>query len=218
MWLPAFFCSFFEHIRAYLSGLLYNGYIRQQGMNMAKRISKSLLRNAKIARQTRYNEELEELHEELDRLRQAGEDTTEILNKIEGLGDEYFAMGRESRDRRLAAKAEMRELKKNMPNRNNRGRAQIQWASPEARYEQRDRKKKTTQLAQVEEVGLMRAHRELSRWEIIDANRGIRRGEIMMVISETYEGYNNKPVVDVMIGADVFKGVPAKALRSAGEE
>lgn len=185
---------------------------------MAKRISKNVLREAKLARHNKFKEEMAVLDEQLHRAYDSGEDAAEILNNIEQLEEEYFGAQKARRDSRSAAKAEMRELKKSMPNRNRRGRPQIQWASPEAKFEQRAATKKKTEVAQVEEVGLMKAHRDLNRWEMIDAQRGIRKGEIMMIISETYTGYNKKPVVDAMCGADVFKGVPATALRSFRED
>lgn len=187
---------------------------------MAKRVSKNVLRAAKSARQDKYNEELEALHTQRIEAAEAGDHdrVNEIWNNIEELEQEFFGAQRDRRNTRAAAKAEMRDLKRNMSDRDRRGRPKIQWASPEAKLEQRASRKKKVELAQVEEVGLMRAHRMISRWEIEHAPRGIDRGEIMMVISETYNDYNNKPRVDVMVGADVFKGVPATALRRAVEE
>lgn len=63
---------------------------------------------------------------------------------------------------------------------------------------------------------LVKCSREITRWETDDpyANtRGVGRGEILMVISDHRTGSNNKSVVDVMIGPDIVRGVPAAALR-----
>jgi hypothetical protein len=63
---------------------------------------------------------------------------------------------------------------------------------------------------------LVKCSREISRWETdvpYDNVRGIRKGEILMVIGENYMGNNDKSVVDVMVGPDIVKGVPAAALR-----
>jgi hypothetical protein len=66
------------------------------------------------------------------------------------------------------------------------------------------------------EGNLVKCSREISRWETAapyDNVRGIRKGEILMVIGENYMGNNDKSVVDVMVGPDIVKGVPAAALR-----
>ncbi len=63
---------------------------------------------------------------------------------------------------------------------------------------------------------LVKCSREITRWETDDPyenTRGVGRGEILMVISEHRTGSNNKSVVDVMIGPDIVRGVPAAALR-----
>jgi hypothetical protein len=66
------------------------------------------------------------------------------------------------------------------------------------------------------EGNLVKCSREISRWETAvpyDNVRGIRKGEILMVIGENYMGDNDKSVVDVMVGPDIVKGIPAAALR-----
>ena len=66
------------------------------------------------------------------------------------------------------------------------------------------------------EGNLVKCNREISRWETANAYdnvRGIKKGEILMVISEHYMGDNKKEVVDVMVGPDIVKGIPAGALR-----
>ena len=63
---------------------------------------------------------------------------------------------------------------------------------------------------------LVKCSREITRWETDDPYsnvRGVKRGEIVMVISDHRTGSNNKSVVDVMVGPDIVKGVPAAALR-----
>ena len=63
---------------------------------------------------------------------------------------------------------------------------------------------------------LAKCSRDITRWETDDPYdnvRGVRKGDIVMVISDHRTGDNNKSVVDVMIGPDIVKGVPAAALR-----
>ncbi len=63
---------------------------------------------------------------------------------------------------------------------------------------------------------LVKCSRDITRWETDDAYsnvRGVKKGEIVMVISDHRTGSNNKSVVDVMVGPDIVKGVPAAALR-----
>lgn len=63
---------------------------------------------------------------------------------------------------------------------------------------------------------LVKCSRDITRWETDDAYsnvRGVKKGEIVMVISDHRMGGNNKSVVDVMVGPDIVKGVPAAALR-----
>lgn len=63
---------------------------------------------------------------------------------------------------------------------------------------------------------LVKVSRDITRWETDGAYenvRGVKRGEIVMVISDHRTGSNNKSVVDVMVGPDIVKGVPAAALR-----
>ena len=63
---------------------------------------------------------------------------------------------------------------------------------------------------------LVKVSRDITRWETDDAYdnvRGVKKGEIVMVISDHRTGGNNKSVVDVMVGPDIVKGVPAAALR-----
>lgn len=63
---------------------------------------------------------------------------------------------------------------------------------------------------------LVKCSREITRWETdepYENTRGVGRGEILMVISDHRTGSNNKSVVDVMIGPDIVRGVPAAALR-----
>jgi hypothetical protein len=66
------------------------------------------------------------------------------------------------------------------------------------------------------EGNLAKCVRKISRWETNDPQnnvRGIKRGEIIMVISSNYLGYSQKQVVDVMVGPDIVRGIPAMALR-----
>ena len=63
---------------------------------------------------------------------------------------------------------------------------------------------------------LAKCSRDITRWETDDPYdnvRGVKKGEIVMVISDHRTGSNNKSVVDVMVGPDIVKGVPAAALR-----
>lgn len=63
---------------------------------------------------------------------------------------------------------------------------------------------------------LVKVSRDITRWETDNAygnTRGVKKGEIVMVISDHRTGSNNKSVVDVMVGPDIVKGVPAAVLR-----
>ena len=63
---------------------------------------------------------------------------------------------------------------------------------------------------------LSKVSRDVTRWETDNPYcnaRGVKRGEIVMVISDHRTGSNNKSVVDVMVGPDIVKGVPAAVLR-----
>ena len=63
---------------------------------------------------------------------------------------------------------------------------------------------------------LSKVSRDITRWETDNAYenvRGVKKGEIVMVISDHRTGSNNKSVVDVMVGPDIVRGVPAAVLR-----
>lgn len=76
--------------------------------------------------------------------------------------------------------------------------------------------KKSPQFQVAAEGNLAKSNRDIGRWDTsspYDNARGVKKGEILMVISENYEDHSGKQVVDVMIGPDIVKGVPALALR-----
>lgn len=76
--------------------------------------------------------------------------------------------------------------------------------------------KRAKQFHAAAEGNLVKCNRDISRWETAapyDNVRGVRKGEILMVIGENYMSENDKSVVDVMVGPDIVKGVPAAALR-----
>ena len=76
--------------------------------------------------------------------------------------------------------------------------------------------KKTPKFQVAAEGNLAKSNRDIGRWETAypyDNARGVNRGEILMIISENYEDHNGKQVVDVMVGPDIVKGIPAYALR-----
>ncbi len=63
---------------------------------------------------------------------------------------------------------------------------------------------------------LVKCSRDITRWDTDDPyvnGRGVKKGEIVMVISDHRMGHNKKSVVDVMVGPDIVKGVPAAVLR-----
>jgi hypothetical protein len=59
--------------------------------------------------------------------------------------------------------------------------------------------------------------RDISRWEMKDANISLKRGAMIMIISEEYE-HRDKACVTVMCDGRVFGGVPIKVLRPMSEE
>lgn len=76
--------------------------------------------------------------------------------------------------------------------------------------------KKGKEFFAAAEGNLVKCSRDITRWETDDpyANvRGVKKGEILMVISDHYTGSSNKSVVDVMVGPDIVRGVPAGAMR-----
>jgi len=58
--------------------------------------------------------------------------------------------------------------------------------------------------------------RSISRWEMKGAQASIKRGALVMVVSEEYE-HQTKACVTVMCDGRVFAGVPLKALRPMSE-
>ncbi|MBK26080.1 MAG: hypothetical protein CME70_18935 [Halobacteriovorax sp.] len=183
---------------------------------MARRPSKSTLKKALLARNAKLNDEIEALHE-LKNEAAANDDfdkVNELLAQIDELRD-MFDIAEKKRSEKLAAKAELRKAKVEATGTHRRT---IQWAQG-GRAMVPGASGKKMQFAQVLEAGLAKVSREISRWEMgsYGAPRGLRKGEIVMIISETYQT-SNKWVVDVMVGPDVIKGVPAKALRNTTEE
>lgn len=64
--------------------------------------------------------------------------------------------------------------------------------------------------------------RDIGRWETAcsyDNTRGVNRGDLVMPVTEPYEHpyEDGKMVVDVLIGDQLVKGIPAAALRPLGD-
>jgi len=157
---------------------------------------------------------------ELDRLTIAvNEATTDESREAATTAlNEYYEdqAGEVARKEQLAeARVEARRIKAQARGTTGRGRARIQWADG-GRSMVPGLSAKAKQFHAAAEGNLVKCSREISRWETSNPYenvRGIRRGEILMVIGDNYMGDNNKSVVDVMVGPDIVKGVPAAALR-----
>jgi len=157
---------------------------------------------------------------ELDRLTIAlNEATTDEAREAAQAGlDAYYAEQAEEEARKAQlkeARVEARRIKANARGTTGRGRPRIQWADG-GRDMVPGISKRAKQFHAAAEGNLVKCNREISRWETNDPYenvRGIRKGEILMVIGENYTGNNDKSVVDVMVGPDIVKGVPAAALR-----
>tara|TARA_R100000808_G_C2155291_1_gene167369 strand:- start:9645 stop:10217 length:573 start_codon:yes stop_codon:yes gene_type:complete len=68
----------------------------------------------------------------------------------------------------------------------------------------------------VAEGGLSIVSRDISRWEMKEANISLKKGSMVMIVSGEYD-YHDKVCVSVMCDGQVFAGVPGKTLRPMKE-
>ena len=177
---------------------------------MAKR-SKSLIFKAREDKARREREEYERLAEAReeatsDEEREAADlALTEYYEKREQEGEKRNQL----KEAKAAARAAKMEAGRSV-----RGR-QITWVDG-GRDMVPGLSKKGNEFFVAAEGNLAKCNRDIGRWDTdspYDNARGVKRGEILMIISENYEGNSGKQVVDVMVGADIIRGVPALALR-----
>jgi len=115
------------------------------------------------------------------------------------------------KEARLAARLAKREAKEEL----GESAARIQWVAG-GREMVPGAATKKNEFSVAAEGNLAKCVRDISRWETNDPGmnvRGIKKGEIIMIISSNYIGFNKKQVVDVMAGPDIVRGIPAMALR-----
>jgi hypothetical protein len=180
---------------------------------MAK-LSKGTLFKARQDKAVRLREELDNLSAKLEEAREAGDQDAIIAA---GNAIESFYQDREAeataKDGRRQAKKDVRDAKR--AGGIEVGKKKIVWTEG-GRDLVKGITKKDPQFHVAAEGNLAKCNRDIGRWET-DAPygnaRGVKRGEILMIISEHYEGNSGKMVVDVMVGADIVRGVPALAMR-----
>ena len=178
---------------------------------MAKR-SKSLIFKAREDKARRARLLLEKLTLALEEA-----ETDEERETAQNAITEYYdAQEEESqrKDQLKAAKLEARKAKREA-GASRSGRPRIQWAEG-GRDLVPGRARGGKEFFAAAEGNLVKSNRDITKWETASPYenvRGLRRGEIVMVISDHYTGANDKESVDVMAGPDIIKGVPAAALR-----
>jgi len=175
------------------------------------RNSKALLAKAREDKQRRLRLELETLQ----KASEAAESDEERDAAQDALTEYYTARENEEsqkgqiKDARQAARQAKREAGISVSKR------RIQWTDG-GRGLVPGISKRGKEFFAAAEGNLVKCNREIGRWETAnpyDNVRGIKKGEILMVIGEHYMSDSKKEVVDVMVGPDIVKGVPAGALR-----
>ena len=141
---------------------------------------------------------------------------TDAINRVQEQLNEYYETidaEAEARDSRRHAKLQVRQAKRDgslgIPQK------KLVWAEG-GRELVTGIVKKSSEFQVAAEGNLAKSNRDIGRWDTsfpYDNARGVKRGEILMVLGKHYEDHNGKKVVDVMIGPDIVKGIPAYALR-----
>lgn len=180
---------------------------------MAK-LSKQTLFKARQDKAVRLREELDKLTGNLEEARLNGDQDAIIAA---GNAIEEFYSQREveaiAKDGRAQAKKDVRQARRD--GEIAVGKKQLVWAEG-GRSLVKGIIKKDPEFHVAAEGNLAKCNRDIGRWDTdspYNNVRGVKRGEILMIISENYEGSTGKQVVDVMVGADIVRGVPALALR-----
>ena len=182
---------------------------------------KEKLHEAKKHIELRHHLEIEPLQDELEYLRkESAEDHAdrilELQTEIATLSeDRSFQITGKKQKPEIVNEEAYKELRGNNIDRK-RGRA-IQWASDGHKIARAARtcRKKNLEAPAATVGALATVSRDIDRFEMDSygcAPRGIRRGEVVMPVGEVYFR-GDKKVVDVMAGADIFKGVPIATLR-----
>ena len=180
---------------------------------MAK-LSRETLFKARQDKAARLREEWESISSALEAAQEIGD--TDAISAALAKYDEYQAQRaaeEEARDAKQHAKIEIRKAR--AEGRLAVGKKKLVWTDG-GRELVTGTIKKTPKFQVAAEGNLAKSNRDIGRWETAspyDNARGVKKGEILMIISENYESHEGKQVVDVMIGPDIVKGIPAYALR-----
>ena len=178
---------------------------------MANR-SRSLIIKAREDKARRARLKLEALTIELDEA-----DTDEERDAAQNAISDYYQEQEEEsqrKDQLKEAKLEARRAKREAGKSGSK-RARIEWADG-GRDLVPGRSRGGKEFFAAAEGNLVKSNRDITKWETAspyDNVRGLKRGEIVMVIGDHYTGANDKESVDVMAGPDIVRGVPAAALR-----
>jgi hypothetical protein len=187
----------------------YNSTIKRKGHMGTK--SKKLLANAREDKARRIRLELDRLTGELEEAE--GEDARDLATLALNAYYDEQSEDEERKGQLVAARLKHREAKK--AGRSASGKRKITWAEG-GRELVPGRARGGKEFFAAAEGNLVKCSRDITRWETSDPYdnmRGVRKGEIIMVLTEHYTGNNDKDVVDIMVGPDIVKGVPAAALR-----
>lgn len=174
--------------------------------------SKKLIANAREDKARRLRLELDELQVTLDDACTVEEQTAAGLALSAYYEEREADQGK--KDQLKEAKLEARRAKREA-GASTSGRPRIQWVDG-GRDMVPGISKRGKEFFAAASGNLVKCSREISRWETDNAYdnvRGVKKGEIVMVISDHRMGDNKKEVVDIMAGPDIVRGVPAGALR-----
>ena len=180
---------------------------------MAK-LSRETLFKARQDKAARLREEWEKISQALDDAHASGD--TDAISAALAKYDEYQAQRAAEEDAKNAKQQAKLEIRKA------RAEGQLAVGKKKLVWTEGGRDlvtgtiKKTPKFQVAAEGNLAKSNRDIGKWETAfpyDNVRGVSKGEILMIISENYEDHNGKQVVDVMVGPDIVKGIPAYALR-----
>ena len=180
---------------------------------MAK-LSREMLFKARQDKAARLREEWDNISAELDAAQESGD--SDAISAALAKYDEYQAQRaaeEEARDAKKRAKLEIRRAR--AEGHLAVGKKKLVWAEG-GRELVTGATKKSPKFQVAAEGNLAKSVRDIGRWETAqpyDNVRGVNKGEILMIIGDHYEDHNGKKVVDVMVGPDIIKGIPAFALR-----
>jgi hypothetical protein len=182
---------------------------------------KEKLHEAKKRIELRHQLEIEPMEDELEYLRKDDSEDhsdrifelqTDIARRAE---DQSFKITGKKQGPEIVNEEAYNELRGSNVARK-RGRT-IQWAANGHKIARAARtcRKKNLEAPAATIGALATVSRDIDRFEMDsygNAPRGIRRGEVVMPVGDIYFR-GDKKVVDVMAGANIFKGIPIATLR-----